>query len=619
MSEKSLIFAYRGSKQCYTKRGLINPREAGMYFDYKVLIPDHPKVSLKAIKGHTYVYYQYETHYDRNKKMSLPRRTTIGKQCIDDSKKMFPNESYLKYFKGKKDENIQDMESKMPVLSTSPRSSCLKVGTFIILKKLIHDYHLEPMLKNIIGEQYGLFLDIAVYTIITENNAAQYYPDYAYNHPLFTDDMKIYSDSTISSFLRSITVDDSVQFLNQWNKKRDHTQKIYISYDSTNKKCEAGDIDLVEVGHSKSGIEDTIFNYSIAYDQQNREPLFYENYSGSIPDVTQLEEMVSKAKALGYMKIGFLLDRGYFSEKNIHEMDENQYDFIIMVKGMKAMVKDIVLKKKGTFEDSYDALIPEYGESGITVKQHVFKGDQKDRYVHLYYNSYKAAEEREKFIGKQKKMREAAERRIGKSVIFPPEYEQYYDLIYWEGPDPKKKAHILTGVSPKKQAIEEGLKLCGYFCIITSENMNAKDALLLYKSRDDSEKLFRGDKSYLGNKSERVYSSESIRSKIFIEFVAMILRSKIYVDLIEQMKKENKRYNFMTVPAAIRELEKIEMIRYGNDRYRLDHAITKTQKEILKAFGYTQNSLMKEIDSLSLQIKDIDHRHASMDNSNQNM
>ena len=43
----------------------------------------------------------------------------------------------------------------------------------------------------------------------------------------------------------------------------------------------------------------------------------------------------------------------------------------------------------------------------------------------------------------------------------------------------------------------------------------------------------------------------------------------------------------MTVPAAIRELEKIEMIRFSDNRYRLDHAVTATQKAILKAFGMT--------------------------------
>ena len=96
-----------------------------------------------------------------------------------------------------------------------------------------------------------------------------------------------------------------------------------------------------------------------------------------------------------------------------------------------------------------------------------------------------------------------------------------------------------------------------------------------------------------------MYSEESFKSKIFIEFVALIVRSKIYVDLIEQMKEDGKRYNYMTVPAAIRELEKIEMIKYGTGEYQLDHALTKTQKSILKAFDLDQRKMMAKIQSLS--------------------
>ena len=59
----------------------------------------------------------------------------------------------------------------------------------------------------------------------------------------------------------------------------------------------------------------------------------------------------------------------------------------------------------------------------------------------------------------------------------------------------------------KSSVIEEELKMCGYFCIITSENMKAKEALELYKSRDVSEKLFKADKTFLGNRSMRVYGS----------------------------------------------------------------------------------------------------------------
>lgn len=43
----------------------------------------------------------------------------------------------------------------------------------------------------------------------------------------------------------------------------------------------------------------------------------------------------------------------------------------------------------------------------------------------------------------------------------------------------------------------------------------------------------------------------------------------------------------MTVPEAIRELEKIVLIRQSERRYRMDYAVTATQKEILKEFNMT--------------------------------
>lgn len=51
------------------------------------------------------------------------------------------------------------------------------------------------------------------------------------------------------------------------------------------------------------------------------------------------------------------------------------------------------------------------------------------------------------------------------------------------------------------------------------------------------------------------------------------------------MKHLDKRPNFMTVPAAIKEIEKTEMVRQLDNVYRLDHAVTAAQKTILKAFA----------------------------------
>lgn len=47
----------------------------------------------------------------------------------------------------------------------------------------------------------------------------------------------------------------------------------------------------------------------------------------------------------------------------------------------------------------------------------------------------------------------------------------------------------------------------------------------------------------------------------------------------------------MTVVAAIKELEKIEMTRQADNIYRLDHAVTATQKKILNAFDLTEKNI----------------------------
>ena len=542
-----------------------------MYLDFKVKIPsDSAGITRKKIKGTTYIYYSYEHNYSSEKGYTVPKSTSIGKCTDDEPDLMYPNTNFLKFFPS---------EELPETKGGAHRSGCLRIGTYLVLRRIIAEYHLDEMIGNIIGKNSGLFLDLAVYSIIAENNAGQYYPDYAFNHPLFTDRMKIYSDSKVSAFINSITGDQSRAFLDEWNEKQDHSQKIYISYDSTNKNCQAGDIDFVEYGHPKEDTGAPVINYSVAYDRNNAKPLYYEDYPGSIVDVSQLQYMLEKAGGYGYKNVGFILDRGYFSKENIHYMDKYGYEFVIMMKGMKELVKSLVLEVKGTFEEDRRYSIRDYKVSGITVKKQLYPSDEKERYFHIFYNDRKRSSEHEAIEAKIDRMAECLHKHEGtKYEIKGSGFAKYFDLIYYN--KGKKDEKFMYG-RELCDVINEEIRLCGYFVIITSEKMTAAQALELYKSRDASEKLFRGDKSYLGNKSFRVHTSESVHAKIFIEFVALIIRSRFYTCLKEQMQKNGKK-NYMTVPAAIRELEKIELIRQSDREYRMDYAVTATQKEILK-------------------------------------
>lgn len=82
----------------------------------------------------------------------------------------------------------------------------------------------------------------------------------------------------------------------------------------------------------------------------------------------------------------------------------------------------------------------------------------------------------------------------------------------------------------------------------------------------------------------RVQGDEATSIKIFDEFIAWVVRCKMYIMLKDEVFRMEKGPNYMTVSAVIRELEKIDMIRGLDGRYWLNHAVTATQKDILRAF-----------------------------------
>ena len=565
-----------------------------MFYNTKVKIPViKGKVYHNPLRGVTYINYEYDRKYIPEKKYNIPKRTTIGKTCEDDPTMMYPNANYVKYFP----DAVLPTDNAM-----ATRSSCLRIGAYLVVRNVIEECGLDDMIRRIIGKDSGLFLDLVAYSIITENNAGQYYPEYAYNHPLFTGGMKIYSDSKVSEFLNGITADQATTFLNEWNDARDHRERIYISYDSTNKSCQAGEIEIAEFGNPKNGQGKPVFNYSVAYDRNNREPLFYEEYPGSIVDVSQLQHMLEKAKGYGYRRVGFILDRGYFSEANINYMDRCGYDFVIMAKGLQKIVSGLVLENKGAFEESREHGIREYRVSGMTVRQRLFEADEEERYFHIYYSSHKYAAEREAVEIKVDRIAKYLSKQEGKSVRIEKSFEQYFDPFYFH--EGQNDEYFMFGIE-RKGVVEKEIRLCGYFAIITSKEMTAREALCLYKSRDASEKLFRGDKSFLGNGCLRVHSDESADAKIFVEFVALIVRNRIYTRLKDEMEKNDQRPNYMTVPAAIKELEKIEMVRLLDNVYRLDHAVTAIQKFILSAFGIDANHVKNYANEISEKLADL--------------
>ena len=111
--------------------------------------------------------------------------------------------------------------------------------------------------------------------------------------------------------------------------------------------------------------------------------------------------------------------------------------------------------------------------------------------------------------------------------------------------------------------------------------MDAAKTLDIYRGRDNIEKLFRSLKSGIDFNKARVHTTESLKSKVFITFIAMIVRNEMFQKMEELRKKNRKAY---TVPGILSELENIECTRNSAGKYRRKYALTSKQKQILKQF-----------------------------------
>ncbi len=82
------------------------------------------------------------------------------------------------------------------------RSCCLRIGSYIVIRYVLNEYKLPKLLERWFPKDIGLLMDLVSYLIVDEENAGQYYPDFAFCHPLFSEGMRIYSDSKISRFFK---------------------------------------------------------------------------------------------------------------------------------------------------------------------------------------------------------------------------------------------------------------------------------------------------------------------------------------------------------------------------------------------------------------------------------
>ena len=126
--------------------------------------------------------------------------------------------------------------------------------------------------------------------------------------------------------------------------------------------------------------------------------------------------------------------------------------------------------------------------------------------------------------------------------------------------------------------------------------MKASEAISIYRDRDIIEKLFKVLKSELDLDRFLVHSRNAVESKVFMTFLANIIRNEIYMKTKDLRIKDKKAY---TIPSIVSELNKIEAYKESNDKFIRRYTLTKKQKTILECFDIKESDIGAFIRSLN--------------------
>ena len=563
---------------------------------------DIPKGANTTAKGR--VYINCDNHRvvpgDGRKAYTSHTKVCIGKALPDNlhgkyAGKMYGNVNYYRLF-------CLDQLPEPPAKADS-----ISVGPRLVTEVLADGYGLISILAEVFGENdAALIMDLATYMLTEEKAVFQHYPSWARRHALYS--ATSHSDSYISRFLGdAVTYSKIDLFRRKWAKRHIGSGTVYFCYDSTNTNSQAEGVFLVQKGHAKDDPSLAQVNTDYIVRQEDGLPFSFMEFPGSITDVSEASVMAAFIREItdgSDIKITLVCDRGYISEENVELLTEYGISFLLMLKSNMNDHAFIMDNYSPQLKNQYEYYMDEFDEFGMTIKRPLF-GKGPARYFHLIWNQALEGKHRAKLLASVQKKRAEIQRLIDRKTNLSA--EDIKRLPAWFKYNIQESGTIITkkrGNSRKMQdvsaytlshfendnvVISRQLNQCGFYLLVTSEEMTAKQARIAYSKRDCVEKVFQALKSSLGMDEIGVSSDDNLYGKSLIWFVAAILHSILFNKLMPLRVKDRKSY---TVPAAVDKIDEIVADRNLNsNKYQRRYLLDKRQKEIFRQCGVSLDAL----------------------------
>jgi len=304
-------------------------------------------------------------------------------------------------------------------------------------------------------------------------------------------------------------------------------------------------------------------------------------YNGSLTDKVNMDCVLQNAKDVGIEKVKLVLDGGFCDKPRLQELHSSGHIFTVGV--------PLSLNEAKTYVEKYGKGI---NKASNKLRKHIeyciniptnFMG--VDGRVILCFNEPRHSDVTSSLVKKVDDLEE----KLKSMKKFPTKniklYKKYFDIYKTEDGFQYKR---------NDNSIDAEAEMAGYFLLFSTDmESEVEDLLYFYRAKDVDEKMFCQLKVHVDGNRLRVHNNKTVSGKMFVIFIALIIRSYLQNRLSNYLEKEH-----ITLKKAMLRLSDIKIIK-SRGKFRFLKALTKKQKDLLDVF-LIKDEMIERLDQLQV-------------------
>lgn len=328
----------------------------------------------------------------------------------------------------------------------------------------------------------------------------------------------------------------------------------------------------------------------VAYSLTLHEPLYYRTLAGNTPDCRSLRVILEELRHAGFHQYIMVTDRGYETDENISLCIQKKQKLLtaahVGCKKLRAKVNELCadgndptnnmewIPEQKVYAKQFELDWKTTGRGGKTLSA-------KNLRLSLFCDMEKRKEQIETLELKVHLQRAALQKMVDEEKALSDKQRRRYS--YFEVTR-NKQTKVVEGFSRKESTYLQAKRLCGFFAFMTLDlAWDPEQVLTTYRLRDEQENYFHNMKDKIHADRQRCWSNRSMHGRRFIEFVALVLVSRLNY---AWASSEKLRKLFPTVDHLLTEMSRIHCVEHTH-RERIITPFIGKQIEICLELGLT--------------------------------